>query len=109
MKKVTQSPTYTPGDWGNLPDSAYMLTTERRMYRVAYVNHASPSITQKYSVQVKTVDGQPVMLFDLIRKIGKRGERVNCAGYDGFDSLPAALEGMARHFVARFEARKVAA
>ncbi|WP_278911588.1 hypothetical protein [Deinococcus wulumuqiensis] len=111
MPRPTRPPQaleHVAGDFAALDrdQTRFTLTTERGMY-VAEVVGAGCSSTNSRGVVIKQIDGQHVMMFDLIRSYTKAGAvRVNVAGFGRFESVAAAVEEMTRHFVARRERRQ---
>lgn len=105
MKRIPQALQTVEGDFGRLSAASFMLSTENAIYRAEYVSFSGLSATEEYGVNIVRADGQQIMSFDLLRKYLKRGMRVNCTGYGGWNSVQEAIEAMTRHFVARFEAQ----
>lgn len=101
----TETPIYIPGDFAEVAECEYTLTTASGTYRLSMGSYSGPSITEKRYVTVQTAEGKHVTSFDYIRKYLKRGLRCNVTGFEGFDTEPKCIEAMSRHYVARHEAR----
>ena len=96
----TTSGTFTP-----VSQESWTLTTGRRSYLVSIGAYSSPSVTRNYTLSVHTAGGEHVMTVPgLIRKQLKTGVRVTCRGFGSWASVDEAVEAIARHEVAAFEA-----